>query len=74
MYGNGKLFPYIFFKKHTMKKDIEIAREANMLPIEVIASNLGIHKELIETYGKYKAKLPLILIDEKKIKKSSLFL
>jgi ABC-type glycerol-3-phosphate transport system permease component len=53
-----------------MKKDIEIAREANMLPIEVIASNLGIHKELIETYGKYKAKLPLILIDEKKIKKS----
>lgn len=74
MYGNGKLFPYIFFKKHTMKKDIEIAREANMLPIEVIASNLGIHKELIETYGKYKAKLPLILIDEKKIKKSKLIL
>ncbi|PKP21662.1 MAG: formate--tetrahydrofolate ligase [Bacteroidetes bacterium HGW-Bacteroidetes-20] len=57
-----------------MKKDIEIAREANMLPIEVIASNLGIHKELIETYGKYKAKLPLILIDEKKIKKSKLIL
>lgn len=57
-----------------MKKDIEIAREANMLPIEVIASNLGIHKDLIETYGKYKAKLPLILIDEKKIKKSKLIL
>lgn len=57
-----------------MKKDIEIAKAAKMLPIEEIAAQLGIDKELIETYGRYKAKLPLKLIDEEKIKTSKLIL
>lgn len=57
-----------------MKKDIEIAREANMLHIKEIAAKLNIDKELLEYYGKYKSKLPLSLIDEEKIKKSKLIL
>ncbi len=57
-----------------MKKDIEIAREAKMLHIEEIAQQLNIDKNQLETYGKYKAKLPLTLIDEEKIKKNKLIL
>lgn len=57
-----------------MKKDIQIAREANMLHIRDIAAKLNIDKELLEYYGKYKSKLPLSLIDEEKIKKSKLIL
>ena len=40
-----------------MKSDIEIAREAQMLPISRIASGLGLEAEEIDLYGKYKAKL-----------------
>ena len=47
--------------------DIEIARNVRLKPIVEIASKLSIDPDLIEMYGKYKAKLPLMLIDEKKI-------
>ncbi|MEA4967736.1 MAG: formate--tetrahydrofolate ligase [Bacteroidaceae bacterium] len=57
-----------------MKTDLEIAHEYSMLHIKEIASKLNIHKEDIEYYGKYKAKLPLRLIDEEKIKNSKLVL
>ncbi|MBN2778313.1 MAG: formate--tetrahydrofolate ligase [Bacteroidales bacterium] len=57
-----------------MNKDIDIARSANMLPIEEIAAKLGINKEELETYGRYKAKLPLSLIDESKVNKNKLIL
>ena len=57
-----------------MKTDLEIAHEYSMLHIKEIASKLNIHKEDIEYYGKYKAKLPLSLIDEEKIKNSKLVL
>lgn len=40
-----------------MLTDIEIAQNAKMLPISKIAANLGIGKDDIEAYGKYKAKL-----------------
>ncbi|MBO4374135.1 MAG: formate--tetrahydrofolate ligase [Lachnospiraceae bacterium] len=40
-----------------MKSDIEIAREAKMLPIVRIASDLGLKEDDIEQYGRYKAKL-----------------
>ena len=36
--------------------DIEIARNTELKPIEEIAKKLGIEKEEIEQYGKYKAK------------------
>lgn len=54
--------------------DIEIAQQAKMLPIVKIAERLGIDPEEIEMYGKYKAKLPLTLRDDKKIERSHLIL
>ena len=41
----------------TMKSDIEIAQEAQILPIREVASGLGIEEDELELYGKYKAKL-----------------
>ena len=57
-----------------MDKDIDIARKASMLPITEIAKKLGIDTDIIDTYGKYKAKLPLSLIDESKVNKNKLIL
>ncbi len=54
--------------------DIEIAQQAKMLPIVKIAERLGIDPDDIEMYGKYKAKLPLTLRDDKKIERSHLIL
>ncbi|MBP6310845.1 MAG: formate--tetrahydrofolate ligase [Flavobacteriales bacterium] len=54
--------------------DLEIAQKAQMKPITTIAQSLGVDPDVIEQYGRYKAKLPLNLIDEVKIKKSKLIL
>jgi formate--tetrahydrofolate ligase len=54
--------------------DIEIAQAANMKHIKIIAERLGIDEDNIEMYGKYKAKLPLNLINQDKIKTSNLIL
>ena len=40
-----------------MKKDVEIAQEAKMLPITEVAKVLDIPSDELEQYGKYKAKL-----------------
>ena len=40
-----------------MKSDIEIAREANMQPIQTVAEKLDITADELDLYGKYKAKL-----------------
>ena len=47
-----------------MKTDIEIAHEAKMLPINEIASKLGIEDEELELYGRYKAKVDYALLNE----------
>ncbi len=57
-----------------MKSDIEIAQTAKLKPIKEIAKKLGIDEDDLELYGKYKAKIPLNLIDEEKIKNSKLIL
>ncbi len=41
--------------------DIEIARQARMLPVAEIAADLGIPDDDLELYGKYKAKVSLDL-------------
>jgi len=56
------------------KSDIEIAQAAEMEHITTIASKLNVKEDDLELYGKYKAKLPLSLIDENKISKSNLVL
>jgi formate--tetrahydrofolate ligase len=57
-----------------MKSDIEIAQAAKIRPIVEIADKLGINRDDLELYGKYKAKIPLTYIDEEKIKKAKLIL
>jgi formate--tetrahydrofolate ligase len=57
-----------------MKRDIEIAQEATIEPIVAIAARLNVPADDLELYGKYKAKLPLSLIDEDKVKKAKLIL
>lgn len=54
--------------------DIEIADEAEKLPIKDIAAKLGVSEDVIEPYGRLKAKLPLNLIDDNKVAKSKLVL
>ena len=54
--------------------DIEIAQAVEMQHINDIAAKLGVDADNIEQYGKYKAKLPLDLIDKDKIAKSKLIL
>jgi len=57
-----------------MKSDIEIAQSTSMKHINEIADLMGIDRDRLELYGNYKAKLPLDLIDEEKVKKSKLIL
>ena len=54
--------------------DLEIAQKAQLKPIAEIAKKLGIDPEVIEPYGRTKAKLPLNLIDEARVAKSKLIL
>ena len=39
-----------------MKTDIQIAQEAEMMPIRDVAAQYGIEEDDLELYGKYKAK------------------
>jgi formate--tetrahydrofolate ligase len=48
-----------------MKTDIEIAREADISPIELIASKIDIDDQYLERFGKYKAKVNLSIFDDK---------
>ena len=54
--------------------DIEIANKADIKPITDIANKLNISQDLIEQYGRYKAKLPLSLIDKETINNKHLIL
>ena len=47
-----------------MKTDIQIAQEANMLPIRDVAAKYGIGEDDLELYGKYKAKFSDELLKE----------
>lgn len=59
---------------NNINPDLAIAQAAPIRHIRDIAAQTGIAKDDLEYYGKYKAKLPLKLIDEEKIKKSKLIL
>lgn len=54
--------------------DLEIAQKCQIRHINTIAEKLNISVDDLEHYGKYKAKLPLNLIDEEKVKKAKLIL
>ena len=46
-----------------MKSSLEIAQEAELIPIEQIAEDLGLEPDEIEPYGRYKAKIGLDVLD-----------
>ena len=48
-----------------MRTDIEIAQAAKMLTISQVAARAGIGEELLEHYGRYKAKLDLTSLRDK---------
>jgi formate--tetrahydrofolate ligase len=49
-----------------MKSDIEIAQSAKMEPIYKIAEKIGLKEEDIDLYGKYKCKVSLDVLNNKK--------
>ena len=48
-----------------MKTDIEIAQAAEMLPIGQVAHKAGVSEELLEYYGRYKAKIDITPLRDK---------
>ncbi len=47
-----------------MKTDVQIAQEAEMLPIKDVAKTIGLEEDDLEFYGKYKAKISMAKIKE----------
>ena len=54
--------------------DLDIAKQIELKHITTIAKNLGLESDDIDMFGKYKAKLPLSIIDLDKVKQSNLIL
>ena len=54
--------------------DIEIAQAKKLKHVISIAHKIGVDEDDIEMYGKYKAKLPLYLLDEEKAANNNLIL
>jgi formate--tetrahydrofolate ligase len=59
---------------NNFKSDLEIAQNCKMQHINQVANKLNLAIDELEHYGKYKAKLPLSIIDENKVAKSKLIL
>ena len=57
-----------------MKPDIQIARECELKHIQEIAEQLEIPAAEIEPYGRFMAKVPIALIDERRVRQSRLIL
>lgn len=54
--------------------DLRIAQSKTLKNIDEISDRLGLPGERIERYGRYKAKIPIDLIDEAKVQESNLIL
>ncbi|MFN7117313.1 MAG: formate--tetrahydrofolate ligase [Saprospiraceae bacterium] len=54
--------------------DLQIAKTIALQPIRNIAAKLGIEEDQLHYYGRYKAKLPLSLIDNQRLNQSKLIL
>ena len=57
-----------------MNPDLKIAQSITPKNIDLIAQSINIDINVLEHYGKYKAKLPINLIDENNIKSCNLIL
>ncbi|MDD7914824.1 formate--tetrahydrofolate ligase [Polaribacter ponticola] len=58
----------------THLSDIQIAQAKKLVHVKNIAQKLSVNEDDLEMYGKYKAKLPLSLIDDAKVDKNNLVL
>ncbi|WP_430928407.1 formate--tetrahydrofolate ligase [Polaribacter marinivivus] len=56
------------------QSDIEIAQSKELKHIKEIAQKINVKEDDLEMYGKYKAKLPLSLIDDEQIAQNNLIL
>lgn len=61
-------------KSTKYKSDLQIAQECEMRHIRDVARKINIDEDDLEMYGKFKAKLPIQLIDEEKVQLSNLIL
>jgi formate--tetrahydrofolate ligase len=57
-----------------LNSDIEIAQSISLQRITKVAEKLNLDENQLEQYGSHKAKLPLSLIDEEKVKRCKLIL
>ena len=61
-------------EENVMLSDLEIAQKAHMKHIVEIGEMVGIHEDDLETYGKYKAKISLGVIDKLKDRPQSKYI
>ena len=71
LFNNLRIFGQ---QNYSTMTDADIAREVSLKPIGEIAKQLQIDADDLELYGKYKAKLPLKLIDQEKVDQNTLIL
>jgi formyltetrahydrofolate synthetase len=64
--GTRPFTPSILNLRFPVPSDIEIAQEATLKPISVIAEEVGLRPEELEMYGKYKAKVHLDVLERLK--------
>ncbi len=57
-----------------MKSDIQIAKEAKLIKAKSVGERIGIVRDEIQSFGRHMAKVPINLIDQKKVDKSNLIL
>lgn len=57
-----------------MKSDIQIAKEANLIKAKDVAEKIGIERAQVQSFGRHMAKVPLNLIDQKRVDQSNLIL
>ena len=65
----NQILLHIDKRGNEMKTDIQIAQEAKLIPITEVAQKAGIPEDMIEPYGKYKAKISDELYKSLKSKK-----
>ncbi len=57
-----------------MKSDIQIAKEAKLIKAKDVGEKIGITRTEIQSFGRHMAKVPISLIDQKRVDQSNLIL
>lgn len=71
---NRKLKPLTLNILEKVPSDIEIAMAQTPKPITQMAVEIGIHQDELESYGRYKAKVELSLLDRLKHRKDGKYI